>query len=203
MHNLMMDADEMYPEGFHPVKVMQKRDFSGWATYIPRSVAGVRYYFVDFGISVHLPEEDRQHFVTGNKGRDQDPPELSGTDPYDPFKLDVFIIGNMFRKELCDVISVFSRLFKKLTNLQKYTNVEFLRPLISRMAVKDPEQRLTAQDALREWSEIRKTISTVHGEWRPRPSDEHPLETFVLDVVSLYQLSIYFAKACVQGLYGR
>ena len=104
MHNLLMDADAMYPEGFHPVKIMHKRDYSGWANYIPRSVAGVRYYFADFGISVHIPEEDPSKLVTGNMGRDQDPPELSATVPYDPFKLDIFIIGNMLEQELHKVI---------------------------------------------------------------------------------------------------
>jgi len=98
----------MYPEGFHPVKVMHKRDYSGWATYVPRSVAGVRYYFADFGISVHMPEEDEPRVVTGAFGRDQEPPELSDTDPYDPFKLDIFIIGNMLKQELCDVIFLLS-----------------------------------------------------------------------------------------------
>jgi len=67
----------------------------------------------------------------------------------------------------------------------------------------DPEQRPTAELALRMWSEIRGTISVAHMEWRPRLVEEHPLETFVLDVISLYQLSIYFARACVQGLLGR
>lgn len=94
----------MYPEGFHPVKYAFKRDYSGWAPYIPRSVVGVRYYFADFGISVHRPGEERQEFVTGVVGRDQEPPELSDIIPYDPFKLDIFIIGNMLRKEFCDVI---------------------------------------------------------------------------------------------------
>jgi len=187
MHNIMMDADAMYPDGFHPVKTMHKRDFSGWATYIPRSVAGVRYYFADFGISVHIPEEETDRLVTGQLGRDQDPPELARHTPYDPFKLDIFIIGNMFKKEFQD----------------KYTNVQFLGPLILWMTDMEPDRRPTAEAALREWSELRKSISTVHGEWRPRPSDEHPLATFVLDVVSLYQLSMNLAKACVQGLYGR
>ena len=103
MHNLLIDADAMYPEGFHPVKTSFKRDYSGWATHIPRSVAGVRYYFADFGISVHIPEEEPQKYVTGALGRDQDPPELSETVPYDPFKLDVFIIGNMLKREFLDV----------------------------------------------------------------------------------------------------
>ena len=99
----MMDADAMYPDGFHPVRTRFKRDYSGWATYIPRSVAGVKYYFLDFGISVHIPEDVHPKLVTGNLGRDQTPPELSATTPYDPFKLDIFIIGNMFAHELHDV----------------------------------------------------------------------------------------------------
>ena len=104
MHNLMMDADAMYhPEGFHPARTRFKRDYSGWATYLPRSAVGVKYYFIDFGISVHLPEDDTNRLVTGHFGRDQAPPELSDTIPYNPFKLDVFIIGNMFKQEFCEV----------------------------------------------------------------------------------------------------
>jgi hypothetical protein len=99
----MMDADAMYPEGFHPIRTMYKADYSGYATCIPRSTAGVRYYFIDFGISVHIPEDAYPKLVTGHLGRDQSPPELSETVPYDPFKLDLYILGNMFKCELTDV----------------------------------------------------------------------------------------------------
>ena len=108
MHNLMMDADAMYPDGFHPVRTWYKRDYSDWATWVPRSSAGVKYYFVDFGISVHIPEDARSRLVTGHFGRDQEPPELSATIPYDPFKLDIFIIGNMFKSELYGVRTCFT-----------------------------------------------------------------------------------------------
>jgi len=123
MLNLMMDADAMYPEGFHPVRLNHKRDFSGWADPVPRSIAGVKYYFADFGISVHLPEEDGDQLVTGNMGRDQDPPELSTTIPYNPFKLDIYIIGNMFKKELCNVIISFSVWYR---NSQTFRNSTML-----------------------------------------------------------------------------
>ena len=103
MRNLMMDADAMFPEGFHPIHLRYKRDYSGWADYIPRSTAGVKYYFVDFGISSYIPEDD-ERFVVGNFGRDREPPELSATDPYDPFKLDIFIIGNMLRQDFYEVM---------------------------------------------------------------------------------------------------
>lgn len=88
-------------------------------------------------------------------------------------------------------------------DLQKYTNVEFLRPLISEMTYMNPEGRPTAEVALRKWSDIRRQIPLLHREWRPHPSDERSLVTLVLDVISLYQLSINLAKASVQGLYGR
>jgi len=95
----MMDADAMYPEGFHPVRMELKPDCSDDAKYIPRSAVAIKYYFIDFGISVYIPENLRSKLVTGLLGRDRDPPELSDRTPYDPFKLDVFIIGNMLKRE--------------------------------------------------------------------------------------------------------
>jgi len=103
MRNLVMDADAMFPEGFHPTQLMYKRDYSGLADYIPRSTAGVKYYFVEFGISAHITGDDGRFFV-GNFGRDREPPELSATVPYDPFKLDIFIIGNMLRQNFYEVM---------------------------------------------------------------------------------------------------
>ena len=104
----MMDADAMYPEGFHPIRTMYKPDYSGFAPYISRADAGVKYYFIDFGISVRIPKYAYSKLVTGIMGRDQSPPELSKTVPYDPFMLDVYILGNMFKRELTDVRSSLS-----------------------------------------------------------------------------------------------
>ena len=107
----MMDGDAMYPEGFHPVSLDKKPDYSGLAKYISRTaVGGVQYYFIDFGISVYLPGDLRSKMVTGILGRDRDPPELALSkkdEPYDPFKLDIFIIGNMLRREFQEV-SIFT-----------------------------------------------------------------------------------------------
>jgi hypothetical protein len=99
----MMEADTMYPEGFHPIGLEFKPDYSGVAEYTSRSATGVKYYFVDFGISVHIPDNVDSNLVTGDLGRDRDPPELAIHRPYDPFKLDIFIIGNMLIKEFYKV----------------------------------------------------------------------------------------------------
>jgi hypothetical protein len=99
-----MDADAMYPEGFHPISLNHTPDYSGLAKYTSRTaVGGVKYYFIGFGISVHIPKNLGEQMVTGIMGRDRDPPELSETKPYDPFKLDVFIIGNMLKREFQEV----------------------------------------------------------------------------------------------------
>ena len=103
MNNILLDADAMYPEGFHPVSLGIAADYSGLAKYKSRASAGAKYYYVDFGISVHIPESVGPKLVTGTLGRDQDPPELSEDVPYDPFKLDIFIIGNMFAQEFYQV----------------------------------------------------------------------------------------------------
>ena len=103
-----MNSDAMFPEGFHPIMLEHTPDGSRVAEYMSRTVAGVKYYFVDFGISSYHPDTAHPCLVTGSAGRDQDPPELSDKMPYDPFKLDIFIIGNMLKREFCQV-GVFRR----------------------------------------------------------------------------------------------
>ena len=103
MTNILFDADAMYPEGFHPISLNMTVDYSGRAKHTSRTSAGAKYYYVDFGISVYIPEAVSPKFVTGALGRDRDPPELSEGIPYDPFKLDIFIIGNMFNQEFYQV----------------------------------------------------------------------------------------------------
>ncbi|TFY76197.1 hypothetical protein EWM64_g7814 [Hericium alpestre] len=105
--NLMMDADAMYPLGFHPLKGMYLADGKTLGYRNSRLTSGVKYYYVDFGISSQIPPNARPRLVVGTFGRDQDVPELSDTVPYDPFKVDVFIIGNMLKQEIYDVAITF------------------------------------------------------------------------------------------------
>jgi len=94
-----MDATHMFPQGFHPVDDILLHDLSGAAPVVPRLDVGVRYYFVDYGISSYFPPGSRRELVVGIAGRDQDVPELSNNVPYDPFKVDIFTIGNVLRGE--------------------------------------------------------------------------------------------------------
>ena len=89
----------MYPLGFHPVHTSSLADATTFAPMISRLEAGVKYYFVDYGISSYFPAGEERKPVLGIAGRDQDVPELSNNVPYDPFKVDIFTIGNVLRGE--------------------------------------------------------------------------------------------------------
>ncbi|KAI0316324.1 kinase-like domain-containing protein [Amylostereum chailletii] len=157
--NIMMDASAMYPLGFHPIYDLYLPDARTAASrsMIPRLKAGVKYYFVDYGISSQIPSDHPTKLVTGIFGRDRDVPELSDTVPYDPFKVDIFSLGNLFQKEFVNA----------------YSNVIFLTPLITRMMKATPRDRPTAVEALSYWRDIRKGVSAVDKYWRLRPRGEH------------------------------
>ena len=89
----------MYPHGFHPVEDLFLYDIRTLAPRISRLEAGVKYYFVDYGISSYFPPGSRRELVLGIASRDRDVPELSNDVPYDPFKVDIFTIGNVLRGE--------------------------------------------------------------------------------------------------------
>ena len=98
----MMDASSLYPQGFHPVQTKWSPDTRSRARFISRLAAWppVKYYYVDFGLSVLIPPEVQPRYVVGGYGLDREVPELSFTQPYDPFRVDIFIIGNVFRKRI-------------------------------------------------------------------------------------------------------
>ncbi|CDO78153.1 hypothetical protein BN946_scf184658.g5 [Trametes cinnabarina] len=93
--NLMVDANPLYPQGFHAIADMGLPDSPfDLAPRLSRRGVPLRYYYIDFGISTrYMPDEPREP-VLGRWGLDRSVPELSDEVPYDPFKVDVFILGN-------------------------------------------------------------------------------------------------------------
>ncbi len=102
--NIMMDATAMFPRGFHPVTdICLPDDITRFAPTLPRSKVPVTYYFVDFGLSSLFAADQASRLVTGSFGLDEEVPELSDEVPYDPFKVDIFILGNLFRQQFVEV----------------------------------------------------------------------------------------------------
>ena len=109
-----MDGNPLYPGGFHPVRKVSSPDGTGIAWPMSRSHFHVQYYYIDFSLSVYIPPDVQPKLAVGFFGRDQEPPELSDSIPYDPFKLDVFILGNVLRKNFHDVRHLLPSLLKLL-----------------------------------------------------------------------------------------
>ncbi|KIO26729.1 hypothetical protein M407DRAFT_243622 [Tulasnella calospora MUT 4182] len=154
MDNIMLDARALLPNGWHPQSFYVSRDSQKLLRIPPiREAGGVRYYFIDFGISTL-----GQNMTTGTLG--QEPaPELSADVPYDPYKLDVYILGMAYAKFLALKFRV--------------EDFSFLDPLIKAMVVKEPSERPTAAEAYELLNKIRTAIPS--GELHRRlPSVRQP-----------------------------
>ena len=100
----MMGASSLFPLSFHPMAELRMPDnITITAPQLSRSDAPATYYFTDFGISTMFSSNDTNRLVTGMDGLDDDVPELSDDVPYDPFKTDIFILGNMCRETFVEV----------------------------------------------------------------------------------------------------
>lgn len=109
----MFDATAMYPNGFHPSRQHVKRSGSGIVRdHLNRAdvPSSIRYYFTDFGISSQFTNPSLPRLVTGRHCQDKTVPELSDDEPYDPFRTDVYILGNVYQTRLTDVCLITSTL---------------------------------------------------------------------------------------------
>ncbi|OSD06648.1 kinase-like protein [Trametes coccinea BRFM310] len=168
--NIMYDPDVLYPQGFHPMRLDRlPYQTDAWAPVLSRRDVQIRYYYIDFGISSHFTPDDPDKLVTGLDGIEKLVPELSDEVPYDPFKVDIFVLGRMMYE----------------TFIKKFTNVGMIVPLVQDMTAPDPVDRPNAADALQRCLGIRSRVSALQASWRLRPVEEPLTITAVLDSVSL------------------
>ncbi|GBE85432.1 hypothetical protein SCP_0706190 [Sparassis crispa] len=178
--NIMMDGTPLYPQGHHPVRRESSPDGIYLLSPLSRIDHPVRYYLIDFGIS-SLFGKGESPYVVGRKGRDKELPELSDDVPYDAYKVDIFILGNLFKKDF----------------LQKYYGLEFLGPLVKAMTARDPAHRPDAEVALSIYHDIRRGLDPSLLRWRLRPRDESAPERILYDSVAVAREGIYRLKHIV------
>ncbi|GBE78924.1 predicted protein [Sparassis crispa] len=172
--NIMMDARSLYPHGHHPIRIAASQDGIHMLAPLSRSDCSVRYYFIDFGIS-SLIKKGESPYVLGRQGRDKELPELSSEITYDAFKVDIFTLGNLYKKEF----------------LQAYLDLEFLEPLVQKMTAHSPDQRPTAAVAFAVFESIRHRQSSSLLRWRLRRRDETAPERVVYDTMAAAREGIY------------
>ncbi|KAJ7746337.1 hypothetical protein B0H16DRAFT_1726516 [Mycena metata] len=115
-----------------------------------RTVAGpMKYYFIDFGLSVQFPSRDARKLVTGVSDLI---PEVSDTVPYDPFKVDVWFIAGF----IVDYLEIL------------YAGLDYLVPLARKLRHHDPTRRPDARDALKLFQSL---VSKMSEEELKEPLD--------------------------------
>ncbi|EGO28004.1 hypothetical protein SERLADRAFT_462397 [Serpula lacrymans var. lacrymans S7.9] len=162
--NIMMDGAALYPDGFHPIRMNYSRDGVFKVEPLPRIDNSVRYYFIDFGMSTKFAT-GASPYVVGAKGRDQDVPELSRDVPYNAYEVDIYTLGNLYRKEF----------------FEKYQGMDFLIPLIDAMTEEEPDHRPSATVALPLFRRIHNNLDSELIRLRLRPRYETVSERIVRD----------------------
>ena len=104
----MMDGQPLFPHGHHPVRINYTVDALHKIAPLSRTDHPVRYYYIDFDLSMRFAEGE-PHLAIGDVGREDKVPELSADVPYDPFKVDIFALGNLYYKHFCLVCDLFPR----------------------------------------------------------------------------------------------
>ncbi|KAG8998466.1 hypothetical protein FRB93_013698 [Tulasnella sp. JGI-2019a] len=150
----------MFPEGWHPQNYLRKPDGQMIKNQSPSrtAVGGVRYFLIDFGIST-LGEDQ----TVGLRGQEA-APELSEDVPYNPYKLDVYILGMAYQKFLVEVhVLVLCKphffLISDMSLHKRNLGVDFVKPLITYMTPEAPEDRPSAAEAVERFKSIRSTMT--------------------------------------------
>jgi hypothetical protein len=91
----MFDPSAMYPEGYHPVQLNRSLNFQGKAKRYSRTERPPRYYLIDFGLSRRYSSRDVLDQPL--RGGDRSAPEHKSREPCNPFRTDVYYLGNLVR----------------------------------------------------------------------------------------------------------
>jgi hypothetical protein len=129
----MMDAKEMFPEGFHPFFKDRNTSFTGPAKRLTRTARPPKYYLIDFGISCQFNPSDGPPLEWPVVGGDKTVPEFKTTAQYDPFPTDVYYLGNMIREQFLQVSRQYSESSPPILILSFFRAIRFCN--ISRAAL--------------------------------------------------------------------
>ncbi|KAJ7743784.1 kinase-like domain-containing protein [Mycena metata] len=145
--NVVVDSSTMIPGGFHFIDdstsdgltyITDRAKFPARVPFMnDRTTAGpLHYYFIDFSHSVRFPSFESRELITGDdyeKSTTQFIPEISATVPYDPFKVDVRMVGEMLREDF----------------ISSYVGLEFVIPLVQKLLRRQPARRPDATETLK------------------------------------------------------
>ena len=175
--NIMLDPHEMYPQLYHFVATHSTRDNRKDASYYSRTRRPPKYYWTDFGLSRQYDPDNVNPLEEPIIGGDRTVPEFQ-EDPSifrNPFHTDVYYLGNLIREDFLQA-SMFPLGVSahRSDSSQQYSNLGFMTPLIASMVKKDPDQRPTMEQAMRDlerivsqlpWWKLRARLRRRKDDW--------------------------------------
>lgn len=101
----MIDPRDMFPDMFHPVARQLDRNVVSSAKWRSRTVRPSRYYWTDFGLSCRFDSENTNPLEVPIIGGDHTVPEYleDPMTPRNPFHTDVYMLGNLVRRDFLQV----------------------------------------------------------------------------------------------------
>ncbi|KAI0744010.1 kinase-like domain-containing protein [Daedaleopsis nitida] len=140
--NVLMDPTPLYSDIPHPTHPERSYNFKRRIRSYTRTDRPTHYYYIDFGLSVQFPE-GQETISPINFGGDRSVPEFKEpSGMYNPFKADIYTLGNLVRQEL----------------MEKSACFEFMSPLVADMTTGNPEDRPSIEEAVRRFEEIRASL---------------------------------------------
>ena len=104
--NVMMDPKPLFSEQPHPIDLSKSYDFKRRVKQYTRTGHPTTYYYIDFGLSYRFSSEEPNPLVPVAFGGDKSVPEyMDPSTPKDPYKIDVYCLGNLIREDLMGVSS--------------------------------------------------------------------------------------------------
>lgn len=105
--HIMMEGRALFPGGFHPSRQDRSPDCKSKAFPIRRIDAQVpvRYYFIDFSQAEQIQSTD----ICSISGRKEGPDgtlDLITDEPYEPFPVDVYSLGQIYRSAFIDACTI-------------------------------------------------------------------------------------------------
>ena len=110
MNNFMMEWKDMFPKGFHSQDILRSKDMKGNAPFFTRTQRPTRYIIIDFGMSSRYDPSDVSPIEESLIGGDKTVPEFLKIQlTHDPYKTDIYYVGNLIRTEFIQVrlLSIF------------------------------------------------------------------------------------------------
>ncbi|KIJ28276.1 hypothetical protein M422DRAFT_270420 [Sphaerobolus stellatus SS14] len=149
--DIMMDTSNMFPNEFHPVDFLQRREGDGHnAQYYSRTAHSTKYYLINFGLSRHYDLAKGAPFKLKVPiiGADHTTPESQGDGARtrsNPYSTDVYYLGNWVKKDFMSV----------------YINFDFMFDLVKDMTREDPSERPKMDEVMIRLDTILRSLGPI------------------------------------------